>query len=270
MSVSGAVADKPATGVTTDVAIVVRADSTEPAYVSRGGHKLAGALEAFAPARSGRRGTAVPGRRRLDRGLHRRAAAGRGGRGRRRRRRLRPAGVVPAHRRPGGGRRPHQRPRHRPRAGRRAGRPGGRRPLLHLVAARAGRAHRRHASRRRPRAHGQAPVRGRQGASRQGRGGPGPGPARGGGDRRGRRRRGAGVGRRGGGPQPPARPVGQRRVLPLAAPRPCLAHRGRRRGRRGQLTTGVRPGTGGTGDDGDTATPTSEPPLSSRDERVGP
>ncbi len=63
VSVSGAVAHKPATGVTTDVAIVVRADSAEPAYVSRGGHKLAGALEAFRP-----RGLVVTGRRTLDAG----------------------------------------------------------------------------------------------------------------------------------------------------------------------------------------------------------
>ncbi len=63
VSVSGAVAGKPATGVTTDVAIVVRLDSTEPEYVSRGGHKLAGALDAFTP-----RGLVVDGRRCLDAG----------------------------------------------------------------------------------------------------------------------------------------------------------------------------------------------------------
>ena len=63
VSVSGAVAGKPATGVTTDVAIVVREDPDRPDYVSRGGHKLAGALEAFEPA-----GLAVGGRRCLDAG----------------------------------------------------------------------------------------------------------------------------------------------------------------------------------------------------------
>ena len=63
VSVSGAVAGKPATGVTTDVAIVVREDPDRPDYVSRGGHKLAGALEAFEPA-----GLAVAGRRCLDAG----------------------------------------------------------------------------------------------------------------------------------------------------------------------------------------------------------
>ena len=63
VTVSGAVAGKPATGVTTDVAIVVREDPDRPDYVSRGGHKLAGALAAFEPA-----GLAVAGRRCLDAG----------------------------------------------------------------------------------------------------------------------------------------------------------------------------------------------------------
>jgi len=63
VSVSGAVASKPATGVTTDVAIVVRADPDRPDYVSRGGHKLAGALAAFEPL-----GLVVAGRRCLDAG----------------------------------------------------------------------------------------------------------------------------------------------------------------------------------------------------------
>jgi len=63
VSVSGAVATKPATGVTTDVAIVVATDPERPEYVSRGGHKLAGALAAFEPA-----GFLVAGRRCLDAG----------------------------------------------------------------------------------------------------------------------------------------------------------------------------------------------------------
>lgn len=62
--VSGAVATKPATGVTTDVAIVVRDDPERPDFVSRGGHKLAGALDAFAA----RGGVTVEGRRCLDAG----------------------------------------------------------------------------------------------------------------------------------------------------------------------------------------------------------
>ena len=63
VSVSGARATKPATGVTTDVAIVVAEDPDRPDYVSRGGHKLAGALAVFEPA-----GLPVRGRRCLDAG----------------------------------------------------------------------------------------------------------------------------------------------------------------------------------------------------------
>ncbi len=63
MKVSGALAGKPATGVTTDVAIVVESDPERPDYVSRGGHKLAGALSVFGAA-----GLVVRGRRCLDAG----------------------------------------------------------------------------------------------------------------------------------------------------------------------------------------------------------
>jgi len=63
VKVSGAVATKPATGVTTDVALVVLDDPGRPDYVSRGGHKLAGALEMFEPL-----GLVVSGRRALDAG----------------------------------------------------------------------------------------------------------------------------------------------------------------------------------------------------------
>ena len=63
VKVAGAVATKPATGVTTDVALVVVDDPGRPDYVSRGGHKLAGALAAFAPL-----GLDVAGRRCLDAG----------------------------------------------------------------------------------------------------------------------------------------------------------------------------------------------------------
>lgn len=63
VKVSGALATKPATGVTTDVAIVVIDDPDRPDYVSRGGHKLAGALAAFEP-----HGFVVAGRRCLDAG----------------------------------------------------------------------------------------------------------------------------------------------------------------------------------------------------------
>jgi 23S rRNA (cytidine1920-2'-O)/16S rRNA (cytidine1409-2'-O)-methyltransferase len=57
---------KPATAVTTDVALVVAADPTihgGEEYASRGGHKLAGALAAFEP-----QGLVVTGRRCLDAG----------------------------------------------------------------------------------------------------------------------------------------------------------------------------------------------------------
>jgi 23S rRNA (cytidine1920-2'-O)/16S rRNA (cytidine1409-2'-O)-methyltransferase len=63
VKVAGAVATKPATGVTTDVALVVAADPDRPDYASRGGHKLAGALAAFKPL-----GLQVRGRRCLDAG----------------------------------------------------------------------------------------------------------------------------------------------------------------------------------------------------------
>jgi 23S rRNA (cytidine1920-2'-O)/16S rRNA (cytidine1409-2'-O)-methyltransferase len=63
VSVAGARATKAATGVTTDAAIVVRRDEDTPDYVSRGGHKLAGALAAFAPL-----GLSVAQRRCLDAG----------------------------------------------------------------------------------------------------------------------------------------------------------------------------------------------------------
>ncbi|HWM74049.1 MAG TPA: TlyA family RNA methyltransferase [Nocardioides sp.] len=61
--VAGGLASKPATGVTTDVAIVVAEDPDRPDYVSRGGHKLSGALAAFEPL-----GLSVEGRRCLDAG----------------------------------------------------------------------------------------------------------------------------------------------------------------------------------------------------------
>ena len=66
MSVGGARATKAATAVTTDVALVVAADPAIPGgedYVSRGGHKLAGALATFEP-----RGLVVAGCRCLDAG----------------------------------------------------------------------------------------------------------------------------------------------------------------------------------------------------------
>ncbi|MFG2291671.1 MULTISPECIES: TlyA family RNA methyltransferase [unclassified Streptomyces] len=63
VTVGGATATKPATQVETSAAVVVRADESDPDYVSRGGHKLAGAFAAFVP-----RGLKIEGRRALDAG----------------------------------------------------------------------------------------------------------------------------------------------------------------------------------------------------------
>ncbi|WP_328916812.1 MULTISPECIES: TlyA family RNA methyltransferase [unclassified Streptomyces] len=63
VSVGGATATKAATQVETSAAVVVAKDTDEPDYVSRGGHKLAGALAAFTPL-----GLTVAGRRALDAG----------------------------------------------------------------------------------------------------------------------------------------------------------------------------------------------------------
>ena len=63
VKVAGAVATKPATAVATDVALVVTGAADTPDYVSRGGHKLAGALDELAAA-----GLVVAGRRCLDAG----------------------------------------------------------------------------------------------------------------------------------------------------------------------------------------------------------
>jgi 23S rRNA (cytidine1920-2'-O)/16S rRNA (cytidine1409-2'-O)-methyltransferase len=62
VAVAGQQAVKPATMVTRDAPITI-ADGGEPGYVSRGGHKLAGALAAFVPL-----GLAVAGRPCLDAG----------------------------------------------------------------------------------------------------------------------------------------------------------------------------------------------------------
>jgi 23S rRNA (cytidine1920-2'-O)/16S rRNA (cytidine1409-2'-O)-methyltransferase len=61
VSVAGTVAAKPATQVDPAVAIVVAVDDDDPGYASRGGHKLAGALDHFTALD-------VTGRRCLDAG----------------------------------------------------------------------------------------------------------------------------------------------------------------------------------------------------------
>jgi 23S rRNA (cytidine1920-2'-O)/16S rRNA (cytidine1409-2'-O)-methyltransferase len=63
VTVGGATATKAATQVETSAAVVVAKDEDTPEYVSRGGHKLAGALAVFLP-----RGLVVAGRRALDAG----------------------------------------------------------------------------------------------------------------------------------------------------------------------------------------------------------
>ncbi|WP_413803853.1 TlyA family RNA methyltransferase [Streptomyces iranensis] len=84
VTVGGAVATKPATQVETSAAVVVIEDDSDPDYVSRGGHKLAGALYAFSeeyrkgagagqdsgvrPAMGAGAGLKVAGRRALDAG----------------------------------------------------------------------------------------------------------------------------------------------------------------------------------------------------------
>jgi 23S rRNA (cytidine1920-2'-O)/16S rRNA (cytidine1409-2'-O)-methyltransferase len=63
VKVSGQTASKPATGVEAGTPVTVVAADGDPGYVSRGGHKLQGALDAFSPL-----GLAVEGRRCLDAG----------------------------------------------------------------------------------------------------------------------------------------------------------------------------------------------------------
>jgi 23S rRNA (cytidine1920-2'-O)/16S rRNA (cytidine1409-2'-O)-methyltransferase len=61
VAVAGQTAAKPATQVSRDALMTVAADDGDPRYVSRGGHKLAGALAAFT-------GLTVAGKRCLDAG----------------------------------------------------------------------------------------------------------------------------------------------------------------------------------------------------------
>jgi len=60
VAVAGTAATKPATGVEAGTPVVVRTDPDAPSWVSRGAHKLIGALDAF--------DVAVDGRRALDAG----------------------------------------------------------------------------------------------------------------------------------------------------------------------------------------------------------
>ena len=199
----------------------MRADPDDPGYASRGGHKLAGALAAFEPA-GPRASPAAAAWTRAPRPAASPTCCCAPGRGE----------VVAVDvgygqlvwtlqtRPPGPGARPHQRPRDRPRA--RSAAPVdlvvgdlsfiSLELVLDALIARDG-------AGRRPGADGQAAVRGRQGAARQGRRGPRPRAA-------GRRRRGVAdaARRRGWGARavttsPLPGPVGQRRVLRVAARR---------------------------------------------------
>src|SRR5215218_7512652 len=60
VAISGQAATKPATGIDAATPVVVRTDPDQPSWVSRGAHKLLGALDAFP--------VAVEGRRALDAG----------------------------------------------------------------------------------------------------------------------------------------------------------------------------------------------------------
>ena len=126
---SGSRADAPARLVGPDESIHV--DGAGRRFVSRGGEKLAAALERF---RLDVTGTPVPRRRRVDGRLHRLPPAGGRGARRRGRRRAGPARVVAPHRSARHGDGAHQRARAHCRRHRRCRRPGGRRPLLHLAA----------------------------------------------------------------------------------------------------------------------------------------
>ncbi|KAA2252884.1 TlyA family RNA methyltransferase [Solihabitans fulvus] len=63
VTVRGTVATKPATAVELDTPVVVKDDTDDPGWASRGAHKLVGALAAFQPG-----GLVVAGRRCLDAG----------------------------------------------------------------------------------------------------------------------------------------------------------------------------------------------------------
>ena len=159
-------AAKPGQMVATDVDVAV---DDRPRYVSRGGTKLANALDAL--------GLDVAGRRALDAG----ASTGgftdvllqRGARARRRgRRRLRRARLGAAQRRPRDRPRAHERPRAEPVRPALRARSARRRPLLHLAAQGAARAAGLHGAAVRRARDGQAAVRGGQGARRGRRRGP--------------------------------------------------------------------------------------------------
>ena len=108
VTISGQVATKSATAVDPGAPLIVRDDVTDDNWASRGAHKLIGALDAFPDIE--RRRPALPGRRRVDRRVHRCAASPRRARGGRGRCRLRAAGLAAADRRAGAAARPDECP----------------------------------------------------------------------------------------------------------------------------------------------------------------
>ncbi len=221
--VGGQRAAKAATQVEAGAAIVVEEAADGPEYVSRGGHKLAGALKAFP-------GLEVKGRTCLDAGastggftdvLLRAGAAhvyavdvgyGQIAWSLRTDDRVTVMG--------GSTSASWSRDPRRP-----AARPGRRRPVVHLAEARARAGASMCRTRRRLFGDGEASVRGREGPGRRKRCGPRPGAARG---RRAGRRRACGHARPGrprGDGEPAAGAVRERGVLPLAAGRCSAARR---------------------------------------------
>ena len=217
VSIDGMPAAKPATAIAVSAALTVE-NADERGWVSRGAHKLIGALDTFG---LGGRRPAVSGRRSVDRWVHRGPARSRRPRGRRRRRRATASWHGRCATIHASTSRTDQRARTDGRRHRRPGRPGGRRPVVHLTVHSAAGTDVVCGRRRRYRSHGEAAIRGRQGSR----------------GRRRRRRRSAVARRRGAHRRPPrrrtavahgrrhrqpaARPVRQCRVLPAAA----VAHR---------------------------------------------
>ena len=171
VEVRGTVASKAAAMVDPADPVVVRGADPADEYVSRGGHKLAGALAAFG---AGPAAVAVAGRRCLDAG----ASTGgftdvllRGGRRARWSRSTSATGSWPGRCALIRGYGCIERTNVRTLTPERSAapvRPDRGRPVVHLAAAGAAGAGRLHRRRRRPGADGQAAVRGRQGAGRPG------------------------------------------------------------------------------------------------------
>ena len=199
-----------------DAGAELRLRSAPMPYVSRGGVKLAHALDTFGDRRQ-RAGRA--GRRRVDGRLHRLPAAARGGARLLRRRRPRAAGVEGRVRSARARARRRQHPAGAARSAARARRPRRHRRVVHLAAPRVARAAAAGAAGRAGRRAGQAAVRGRPRRRRQGRHRARRGGARPRAGRGARRRRRARLRRRRRHRLADHRRQGQRRVPAVAAQR---------------------------------------------------